>query len=60
MPGKMFVAEMVQMMGHLVADMRVWAQSVPDLGSGVAGKIGLFVVLVNQKNCSSVAEAEVV
>ena len=31
-PGKMFVAEMVQMMWHLVADMRAWAQSVRDLG----------------------------
>ena len=56
----MFVAEMVQMMGHLVADMRVWAQSVPDLGSGVAGKIGVVVALVNQKRCSWVAETEVV
>ena len=52
-PGKMVVAEMVQMMGLLVAHMRAWVQ---DLGSGVAGILGLVVALVNQKNCSSMAE----
>ena len=41
-------AELVQMMEHLVADMRAWAQLVRDLDSGVAGKIAL-VVVVNQK-----------
>ena len=56
---KMFVAEMVQMMRNLVADMRVRAQLVQDLGSKVAGKIALAVV-VNQKNCSRWAETVVV
>ena len=48
-PGKMVVAEMV-------AHMRASAQLVQDLGSGVAGTIGLVVALVNQTNCSSMAE----
>ena len=52
-PGKMVVAEMVQMMGLLVAHMRAWVQ---DLGSGVADTIGLVVALVNQQNCSSMGE----
>ena len=55
-PGKMFVAEMVQMMGLLVAHTRAWAQLVRDLGSGVVGTICVVVALVNQKNCSSMAE----
>ena len=41
-------AELVQMMGHLVADMTAWARLVRDLGSGVAGNIAVIVVL-NQK-----------
>ena len=48
-PGKMVVAEMV-------AHKRASAQLVQDLGSGVAGTLGLVVALVNQKNCSSMAE----
>ena len=46
--GKSPGADLVQMMEHLVADKRVWAQLVPDLGSGVAGNIAVVVVL-NQK-----------
>ena len=46
---KVFVVEMV-------AHMRASAQLVQDLGSGVAGTIGLVVALVNQTNCSSMAE----
>ena len=49
-PGKMFVGEMVDHMRALLA------QLVQDLGSGVAGTIGLVVALVNQTNCSSMAE----
>ena len=48
-PGKMVVAEMVD-------HMRASAQMVQDLGSGVAGTIGLVVALVNQQNCSSMGE----
>ena len=48
-PGKMVVVEMV-------AHIRASAQLVQDLGSGVADTIGLVVALVNQTNCSSMAE----
>ena len=40
--------EMVQVIEHLVADMRVSAQLVPDLGSGAAGNIAVVAVL-NQR-----------
>ena len=41
-------AELVQVIEHLVADRRAWAQLVRDLGSAVAGNI-VVVVVVNQK-----------
>ena len=56
MHGKMFVAEMVQRMGLLVAHRRAWAQSVRDVGSDAAGMIAVVVAFVNQKNCSSGVE----